>query len=122
MFTTKSNAATVASVLERAGRLPQAIGEKLLADMVRYDADRLATAMGELSMPVMAIQSTYSNEKRERRPMTQGQTTPYLDMVRARIPSARIEIIAGTGHFPQIDESAQTNAMLDSFLATLPAH
>jgi hypothetical protein len=53
--------------------------------------------------------------------MSKGQTTPYLDMLRARVPSARIEIIEDTGHFPQIDEAAQTNALLDSFLATIPA-
>ena len=57
----------------------------------------------------------------QRRAMRAGQTTPYLDMLRSSIPSVRIAIIADTGHFPQIDESAQTNSLLDSFLATLPA-
>ena len=52
--------------------------------------------------------------------MTKGQTTPYLDMLRARIPSVRIETIPDTGHFPEIDERTQTNALLDSFLATQP--
>jgi pimeloyl-ACP methyl ester carboxylesterase len=47
--------------------------------------------------------------------------TPYLDMLRARVPSVQIEIIEDTGHFPQIDESGQTNALLDSFLASLRA-
>jgi pimeloyl-ACP methyl ester carboxylesterase len=120
MFTANSNAAVVASVIERAGRLPQLIGEKLLIDMVRYDVGRLSTALSDLRVPVMAIQTTYSNEKRERRSMSKGQTTPYLDMLRAHIPSVRVEIIAGTGHFPQIDESEQTNALIDSFLAALP--
>ena len=32
--------------------------------------------------------------------MSKGQTTPYLEMLRARIPSARTEIIEETGHFP----------------------
>ena len=53
--------------------------------------------------------------------MSKGQTTPYLDMLRTSIPSVRIEVIEDTGHFPQIDESARTNALLDSFIATLPA-
>ena len=51
--------------------------------------------------------------------MSKGQTTPYLEMLRARIPSVRIDIIEDTGHFPQVDEIAQTHALLDSFLATL---
>jgi pimeloyl-ACP methyl ester carboxylesterase len=89
--------------------------------MVRYDGSRLASSIADLRIPVMVIQTTYSNEKRERRSMTKGQTSPYLEMVRAAIPTARIEIIEDTGHFLQIDESGQTNALLDGFLETLPA-
>jgi len=33
----------------------------------------------------------------------------------------RIEIIEDTGHFPQLDEPARTNALIDSFLAAPPA-
>ena len=76
-------------------------------DMVRYDGSRLASSITDLRIPVMVIQTTYSNEKRERRSMTKGQTTPYLEMVRTGIPSVRIEIIANTGHFPQIDASRE---------------
>jgi pimeloyl-ACP methyl ester carboxylesterase len=121
MFTGQSNPTTVASVINRAESLPRSIGEKLLVDMLRYDVGRLATALADLRVPVMAIQTTYSNEKRERRSMSTGQTTPYLDMLRTRVPSIRIEIIENTGHFPQIDQSAQTNALLDQFLAALRA-
>jgi pimeloyl-ACP methyl ester carboxylesterase len=119
MFTERSNPITVASVLNRAGSLPRSIGERLLMDMLRYDASQLATALANLRMPILAIQTTYSNEKRERQSMIKGQTTPYLDMLRTTIPSVRIEIIENTGHFPQIDQAGQTNALLDQFLATL---
>ncbi len=121
MFTTKSEAAVVASVVDRAASLPRSIGERLLMDMVRYDGGRFSTSLADLRVPVMVIQTTYSNEQRERKSMTKGQTTPYLEMVRTSIPSARIEIISDTGHFPQIDEASQTNALLDSFLASLRA-
>ena len=104
MFTPSSDATVAASVVERAECLPREIGEKVLLDLVRYDVNRLPMALGDLRVPVMAIQTTYSNERRERRPMIKGQTTPYLDMLRSRIPSVRIEIIPDTGHFPQIDE------------------
>jgi pimeloyl-ACP methyl ester carboxylesterase len=123
MFTAKSDAAVVASIVERAERLPRSIGEKVLIDAVRYDVYRLSNSLAGLRVPVLALQTTYSSEQRDRRVMTKGQTTtPYLDMLRARVPSVRVEVIADTGHFPQIDESVQTNAVLDSFLATLPAH
>ena len=63
MFTAKSNAAVVASVVERAGRLPRSIGEKLLLDMLRYDVGRLSTSLADLRVPGMALQTTHSNEK-----------------------------------------------------------
>jgi pimeloyl-ACP methyl ester carboxylesterase len=70
MFTAKSNAAVVTSVVERAERLPRSIGEKLLLDILRYDVGRLTTSLADLRVPVMALQTTYSNEQRERRPMS----------------------------------------------------
>ena len=120
MFTARSRPDVAASVVERATHLPRAVGEKMMLDLARYDVTRFSTSLGDLRVPVMAIQTTYSNERRERRPLSRGQTTPFLDMLRARIPSIRIEIIPDTGHFPQIDEPAQMNALLDSFLATIP--
>jgi pimeloyl-ACP methyl ester carboxylesterase len=121
MFTAASDRHVVAAIIERAEQLPRTIGEKMLTDMQRYDVGRLPNALASLRVPVMAIQSTYTNEKRERRTMTTGQTTPYLDMLRANVPSVRTEIIPDTGHFPQLDAAARTNALIESFIAALPA-
>jgi pimeloyl-ACP methyl ester carboxylesterase len=120
MFTAKSDLAVAGAVVQRAQRLPRAIGEKMMLDLLRYDVTRFSTSLSDLRVPLFAIQATYSNERRERRPLSQGQNTPFLDMLRSRIPSVRTEIITETGHFPQIDEAAQVNALLDAFLATLP--
>jgi len=120
MFTAKSDPAVVTAVVQRAQRLPRAIGEKMMLDLLRYDITRFSTSLTDLRVPLLAIQATYSNERRERRPLSKGQNTPFLDMLRARVPAVRIEIIADTGHFPQLDEPAQLNALLESFLATLP--
>ena len=121
MFTAKSDRSVVTSVIERARRIPPAIGEKLMTDLQRYDVGRFTTSLASLRVPVMAVQATYSNEKRERGSMVAGQATPFLEMLRASVPAARVEIIEATGHFPQLDESARTNALIDSFLAMLPA-
>ena len=119
MFTPRSNSEVVAETLRRAGALPQPIGEKLLLDLVRYDSVRLVISLASLSLPVMAVQSTYSNEQRERQSMTKGKATPYLNMLRTKVPSARIEIIPNTGHFPQIDNTTQVNGLLDDFVGSL---
>lgn len=119
MFTGDSDQATVTAVVQRAQRLPRAIGEKMMLDLLRYDITRFSTSLGDVRVPVLAIQATYSNERRERRPLSKGQNTPFLDMLHARLPSVRTEVIADTGHFPQIDQPAHVNAMLDGFLASV---
>jgi pimeloyl-ACP methyl ester carboxylesterase len=40
-------------------------------------------------------------------------------MLRAAVPSARIEVIEDTGHFPQLEEPARTNALLGSFVTSV---
>jgi pimeloyl-ACP methyl ester carboxylesterase len=119
MFTAKSDPAVVAAAAARAERLPRAIGEKMLLDLQRYDVHRLTASLASLRVPVMALQATYTNEKRERQPLQEGQTTPYLDMVRNAVPTARIEIVPDTGHFPQIDEAARSNELIGDFLGRL---
>ena len=117
MFTPASDKATAAAVIERAGRLTPEIGASLLLDLVRYDIARLEHSLAAVQVPVMVLQTTYSNAKRERKSLSPGQTTPYLEMVRARVPSARIEIIPGVGHFPQLDAPSETNTLLADFIA-----
>ncbi len=119
MFTPRTDPQVAAAIADRAAALPRAIGERLLADMQRYDEHRLTASLGCLRAPVMAIQTTWTNEKRERAPLRAGQATPYLAMLGGAVPAARIEIIPETGHFPQIDEPVRTSALLDGFLATL---
>ncbi|MGD0430822.1 MAG: alpha/beta hydrolase [Acetobacteraceae bacterium] len=122
MFGARSDKAMAASVIERATRLPRPVGEKMMTDMLRYDIGRLTGSLASLRVPVMALQTTYSNEKRERVGIRQGQTTPYLDMLRASVSSVRVEIIEDTGHFPQLEESARTNDLIDSFIAGFAAN
>ena len=117
MFTAKTDKATAAAVFERAKRLRPEIASKLLLDLLRYDVTRFEASLAGVKAPVMALQATFSNEKRERKTMVKGQSTPYLEMVRRAQPKAAIKIVADTGHFPQLDEIAQTNALLQSFVS-----
>jgi pimeloyl-ACP methyl ester carboxylesterase len=117
MFGPGADPAMVARVVARAGRLPRLVGEKMMLDLQRYDVTRWTAALGCLRVPVLAIQSTWTNDRRERQPLRPGQTTPYLDMLRSAVPGARIEIVPDTGHFPQLEQPVQTNALLAGFLA-----
>jgi pimeloyl-ACP methyl ester carboxylesterase len=119
MFGARSDKAVAAAIIERASRLPWPVGEKMLNDMLRYDVWRLTASLASLRVPVMAVQTTYSNERRERVSMRPGQTTPYLDMLRENVAAVRIDVIEDTGHFPQIEESARTDALIESFVTSL---
>lgn len=119
MFTAKSKPSAAAHVGERAARLAETVGRKMLLDLARYDVHRLTPSMTSLRVPVMALQATYANEQRDRQSMSPGQTSPYLEMIRAAIPDARVETISDTGHFPQLDEPDETNRLIAAFVAAI---
>ncbi len=119
MFTAKSDPAVVNAVVERAVRLPREVGEKMMVNLQRYDEYRLLASLRSLTVPVMAIQTTFTNPQRQRSSLMPGQSSPYLDLLRAELPSVRIEIVEDTGHFPQLDEPERTNALLDNFMRAI---
>jgi pimeloyl-ACP methyl ester carboxylesterase len=65
------------------------------------------------------IQSTYMNPARERVALKPGDTTPWLDLVRASAPRARIEVVGGVGHFTQLEAADAVNRLIESFLEGL---
>jgi pimeloyl-ACP methyl ester carboxylesterase len=119
MFTPGSDAGTVAAVVDRALRLPEPMGQALLLALVRYDVEKFESVLESLRKPLLVLQTTFVNDKRVRLTMQPGQTTPYLDFIRAKVPAARVEVVCDVGHFPQLDAPAETNRALESFVATL---
>jgi pimeloyl-ACP methyl ester carboxylesterase len=119
MFTSRSDAKTAAAVLERALALPEDVGQALLLSLVRYDVDKLEGALERMARPLLVLQATAINEKRERASMTAGQTTPYLDFIRTNVPAASIGVVPGVGHFPQLEAPAETNRAIERFIASL---
>jgi hypothetical protein len=83
------------------GAYRKRFGEKVLLDEVRYGTGHLSVSLGSLHVPVMAIQTTFSNERRERRSMSVGQNTPYLEMLLANVPTIHIEERDGMAGHPR---------------------
>jgi pimeloyl-ACP methyl ester carboxylesterase len=106
-------------IVARAKDLPAEIGAALFPRMARWDAARMEAALGAMRVPLMVIQSTTLNTDRKRVPLKEGETTPWLDLVRKRVPTARIEGIAGVGHFSQIEVPERVNALLADFVGSL---
>ena len=68
--------------------------------------------LAAVRVPLLAIQSTKITAQGTRLSLTKGQTSPYLDMLREEVPGVEIEIIAGAGHYPQLERPAETNALI----------
>jgi pimeloyl-ACP methyl ester carboxylesterase len=119
MFTASSDPKIIDSIEVRALGMSQVVGKAMLLSMVRYDEGNLEQSLEALHKPLLVLQTTFVNDKRERVPMTAGQTTPYLDFIRSKVPSARIEVLPGVGHFPQIEAPVETNRILASFIDSL---
>ena len=117
MFNEKSAPAVKSAIIERAMALPKDVAAQMTLDSVRYDLARLEPTLAAVKCPMLCIQTTVTNERRERVPVKKGEAVPYFDMLRRVVPGVEIEVIEGCGHFPQIDAPAETNALLERFIA-----
>jgi pimeloyl-ACP methyl ester carboxylesterase len=116
MFSPSYDRAKADALIARAGAMPPGIAGALFADIGRWDSDKMDAALASLHAPLMPIQSTYQDEKRQRRSLQAGQSSPYLDFVRTAVPRARIEVVPGVGHFPQLEQPGAVNALLTAFV------
>jgi pimeloyl-ACP methyl ester carboxylesterase len=107
------------AIIQRAMDRKPEIAGPLFVDIGRYDAAEMDRVLGAVAVPLLAIQTTMTKQDGTRISMVPGQTTPYLDGLRTRVKSAQIEIIPGIGHFPQLERPAETNAMMERFIAAL---
>jgi pimeloyl-ACP methyl ester carboxylesterase len=69
---------------------------------------------------MLAVQTTVTTPEGKRLSMEAGQSSPYLDFLRRAKPDVLVEVIPDTGHFPQLERPAETNAIVETFLRGLP--
>lgn len=119
MFGPDFDKARIAAMTARAMQVEPELGAALLADVGRHDAEHMDALLAAVRMPLLAIQSTMITPQGVRLSLTKGQTSPYLDMLREKVPGVEIEIIAGIGHYPQLERPAETNAMAKAFIGRL---
>jgi pimeloyl-ACP methyl ester carboxylesterase len=106
--------ATADAIVRRAVATSASFGPELWPNMARWDAASMDAAFAALRAPLLVIQTTTRDANLKRAPLQAGQTSPWLDYVRGK--GARIEIIPGTGHFPQIEKPAVVNRLIAGFL------
>ena len=104
------------AIVERAARLPASVGAALFPRMARWDAENMERALAAVKVPLLVIQSTYLDAERKRVAIKEGETSPWLEMVRRHAPQAQIELVTGVGHFPQLEAPEQVNELLSGLI------
>jgi len=108
-------------LVQRAVRQSAEIGAALWPRMARWDAAVLETALTAVRAPVLVIQTTTRNERGERGPLQAGQSSPYLDLLKSKIPGVKTEVLPGLGHFPQLEAPERVNALIADFARSAAA-
>jgi len=103
------------AALARLKRMPAETGIALWTRMVRWDATELDGALAAVRAPLMVIQSTWINPERKRLPLTEGQSSAWLDLIKSQLPTAVIHVVPGAGHFPQLEAPGRVNRLLAEF-------
>ena len=102
------------AIVERAVKGSAAFGPELWPRVTRWDAGSMDAAFAAIKAPMLAIQSTTRNAQLQRAPLKPGDTSPWLDYVKAQ--GARVEIVPDTGHFTQIEAANEVNRLIADFM------
>lgn len=103
-------------LVQRAVRQSAEIGSALWPRSSRWDAGTLEAALAAVQVPVLVIQTTTRDPATGKRgPMRAGLSSPYLELLKERIPGVKIEILPNLGHFPQLDAPEQVNRLIEEF-------
>jgi pimeloyl-ACP methyl ester carboxylesterase len=106
---TEESEATVA----RAVRSSAAFGAELWPRMARWDAASMEGALEAARGRILAIQSTKRDAQLKRSPMKPGDSSPWVELLKAY--GARVEIIPDTGHFTQLEAPQRVNQLIAEF-------
>jgi len=104
------------AIVARAVRSSAAFGAELWPRMARWDAASMETALDAARGRILAIQSTTRDARLKRSPMKPGDSSPWVELLKAY--GARVEIIPDTGHFTQLEAPQRVNRLIADFAAT----
>ena len=121
MFFADADPELKSRIVTRAQQMDAETAGLLAARLRKWDAFSSRTALAEIDVPVLAVQSTGTAATGERIPLKPGDTTPWLDLLVEVLPAARIDILQGAGHFSMLEKPDGLNTLIEQFLADLGA-
>lgn len=101
------------AIITRAVRSSVAFGAELWPRMARWDAAMVESALAAVRGRILAIQSTTRGADLKRSPLKQGDTSPWLELLKSY--DAKIEIVPDTGHFTQLEAPQRVNQLIAEF-------
>lgn len=115
MFFDNADPAQRARVLSRIeASSPEVVMARSHATLT-WDATQLDAALAAVTVPTLAIQSTGTDDAGRRRRLQAGESTAYLDRLRARLAGLETTIVTGVGHFSMLEAPAAVNAAIRDF-------
>lgn len=100
-------------IFARVKRMPPETGTALWANMVRWDVTQLDAALASVKVPLMAIQSTWITPDRKRLPLAEGQSSPWLELLKSH--GARVHVVPNTGHFTMLEAPEPVSRLIAEF-------
>ncbi|MFC1860538.1 alpha/beta fold hydrolase [Chloroflexota bacterium] len=119
MFFGDSNVKMKDRIIERALKLDPKFGINLLSNAPEWDSAKIEVALSELKVPLLVLQSTGYSANYERISLKKGDTTPWLQLVNKLVPSAKIKIMSGYGHFVMLEAPDAISKLINSFASGL---
>lgn len=120
MFNEKSDPKLRERLVSRALAIPQAVGLAFFPRMIGWDAGRVEVALAKVRVPMLVLQSTFTNAQRVRVSLEPGTDNYWFQVVREHAPAAKIQIVPGVGHFTMLEAPDQVNRSIQAFLDGLP--
>lgn len=99
--------------------MPRTVGEPLVQRALEWDANHMEQAHVMVAVPLLVLQSTFLNVERRRATLKEGETTPWLELVRKLVPAAQIPVFPGIGHFSMLEAPSRINGAIRQFVARL---
>jgi pimeloyl-ACP methyl ester carboxylesterase len=117
MFVTTSDPVLKQRIVTEALAMPRTVGEPLILRALEWDAHHIEEALSAVAVPLLVLQSTVLNIERRRVTLKEGETTPWLDLVRKLVLAAQTHVLSGIGHFSMLEAPSRINSAIGQFVA-----